>query len=89
MLSQVAQSRAKAGFTQSETARLVFSLKQALFPLLQREFQSDPQSLTEETWAASALIDELGLQKPFRAGRLIQKILEVLHTPNIAALRGS
>jgi rsbT co-antagonist protein RsbR len=61
MLSQVAQSRAKAGFTQSETARFVFSLKQALFPLLQREFQSDPKSLTEETWAASALIDELGL----------------------------
>jgi rsbT co-antagonist protein RsbR len=61
MLSQVAQSRAKAGFTQSETARFVFSLKQALFPLLQREFQADPKSLTEETWAASALIDELGL----------------------------
>jgi rsbT co-antagonist protein RsbR len=61
MLSQVAQSRAKAGFTQSETARFVFSLKQTLFPLLQREFQSDPASLTEETWAASALIDELGL----------------------------
>jgi rsbT co-antagonist protein RsbR len=61
MLSQVAQSRAKAGFSQSETARFVFSLKQALFSLLQREFQSDPKSLTEETWAASALIDNLGL----------------------------
>ena len=61
MLSQVAQSRAKAGFSQSETARFVFSLKQALFSLLHREFQSDPKSLTEETWAASALIDNLGL----------------------------
>ena len=61
MLSTVAQSRAKAGFSQSETARFVFSLKQALFSLLQREFQSDPKSLTEETWAASALIDNLGL----------------------------
>jgi rsbT co-antagonist protein RsbR len=61
MLSEVAQSRAKAGFTQSETARFVFSLKQTLFTVLQREFQADPASLTEETWAASALIDELGL----------------------------
>jgi CheY-like chemotaxis protein len=29
------------------------------------------------------------LQKPFRAARLIQKILEVLNTPNITELRGS
>jgi CheY-like chemotaxis protein len=29
------------------------------------------------------------LQKPFTAGHLIQKILEVLTTPNITALRGS
>jgi len=61
MLSEVAQTRAKAGFTQSQTARFVFSLKQTLFPLLQREFQSDLKSLTEETWAASTLIDNLGL----------------------------
>ncbi|HXB73685.1 MAG TPA: STAS domain-containing protein [Candidatus Acidoferrales bacterium] len=61
MLSEVAQARAKAGFTQSQTARFVFSLKQTLFPLLQREFQSDLKSLTEETWAASTLIDNLGL----------------------------
>jgi PAS domain S-box-containing protein len=27
------------------------------------------------------------LQKPFRAGRLIQKILEILNTPNVAALQ--
>ena len=61
MLSEVAQARAKAGFTQSQTARFVFSLKQTLFPLMQREFQSDLKSLTEETWAASTLIDNLGL----------------------------
>jgi PAS domain S-box-containing protein len=29
------------------------------------------------------------LQKPFRAGRLIQKILEILNAPNITALQGS
>ncbi len=61
LLSQVSHSRAKAGFSQSETARFVFSLKQAIFSLLQAELESDPRSLAAETWVASTLIDNLGL----------------------------
>ncbi len=61
ILSRLSQSRAKAGFSQSETARFVFSLKQALFTLLQNEFQSDPKSLSSEIWVASNLMDHLGL----------------------------
>jgi rsbT co-antagonist protein RsbR len=61
LLSHLSQTRAKAGFSQSETARFVFSLKQALFALLQKEFQSDPKTLAAETWVASTLIDHIGL----------------------------
>jgi rsbT co-antagonist protein RsbR len=61
LLTQVSNSRAKAGFSQSETARFVFSLKQAIFTLLQAELQSDPKALAAETWVASTLIDNLGL----------------------------
>ena len=61
ILTRLSQSRAKAGFSQSETARFVFSLKQALFTLLQNEFQSDAKSLSSEIWVASTLMDHLGL----------------------------
>ena len=61
LLSRLSQSRAKAGFSQSETARFVFSLKQAIFTLLQRELQSDPKALATEIWLASMLIDHVGL----------------------------
>ena len=60
-LSRLSESRAKAGFSSSETARFVLSLKQALFALLQHEFQSDPEALAAETWTASMLIDQMGL----------------------------
>jgi rsbT co-antagonist protein RsbR len=60
-LTDISQARAKAGFSPSETARFVFSLKQAIFPLLQKEFESDPKALAEETWTANMLIDNLGL----------------------------
>jgi rsbT co-antagonist protein RsbR len=60
-LMDISQSRAKAGFSPSETARFVFSLKQAVFPLLQKEYESDPKALAEETWTANMLVDNLGL----------------------------
>jgi rsbT co-antagonist protein RsbR len=61
MLSHVSQARAKAGFSQAETARFVLSLKQALFTTLQRELQTDPKALVQEIWVASVLIDSFGL----------------------------
>ena len=60
-LTDISQARAKAGFSPSETARFVFSLKQAIFPILQKEFESDPRALAEETWTANMLVDNLGL----------------------------
>src|SRR6185503_18875515 len=38
-----------------------FSLKQPLFARLRQEFGADAQALADETWAASLLMDNLGL----------------------------
>jgi rsbT co-antagonist protein RsbR len=53
--------RARRGFTPSETATFVFSLKEPLFARLRQEIGMDAGTLAEETWAASMLLDRLGL----------------------------
>ncbi len=60
-LNDVSRSRARQGFSPSETARFVFSFKQPLFSLLQKELSKDTGALADETWAATQLIDSLGL----------------------------
>ena len=59
-LADLSASRAKAGFSPSETATFVFSLKQPLFSLLQKEMQDETASLAE-AWVAGTLLDKLGL----------------------------
>jgi rsbT co-antagonist protein RsbR len=60
MLSRVSASRARQGFSPSETATFVLSLKQPLFRQL-RENVPDANRLVDEIWATTALIDALGL----------------------------
>jgi len=48
------------GFSPSETATQVFSLKKPLFRLLQDELH-DTEGMLAERWAASTLIDKIGL----------------------------
>jgi rsbT co-antagonist protein RsbR len=60
-LTSVSQSRARQGFSPSETATFVFSLKEPVFARLQRELARDPQALAAELWAFSVLLDKLGL----------------------------
>jgi len=59
VLSRVSESRARQGFTPSETASFVFSLKQPLFDRLRRT--DDAAALAAETWATTVLLDNLGL----------------------------
>jgi rsbT co-antagonist protein RsbR len=59
-LAQLSRSRAEQGFSPSETATFVFSLKQPLFDHL-RESISDPTELADEMWAATVALDALGL----------------------------
>ncbi len=70
-LSDVSRSRARQGFSPSETARFVFSFKQPFFTLLRKEFANDASALADETWAASQLVDNLGLitMEAYIAGR--------------------
>ena len=61
MLNELSRSRGVQGFSPSETASFVFSLKKPLFERLRREFSKDPEALAELTWAATQLLDNLGL----------------------------
>ena len=60
-LTDLSRSRAQQGFTASETATFVFSLKQPLFVRLRQELEKNPDALAEENWAATVLLDKLGL----------------------------
>jgi rsbT co-antagonist protein RsbR len=61
VLAGVVASRMKSGFTASQTATFVFSLKQPLFNLLRHELGNDGQALADESWVINTLLDKLGL----------------------------
>ncbi len=61
MLMSVSRSRAIQGFTPSETATFIFSLKQPLFSLIQKEFDNNSDVLHNEIWNISVILDRLGL----------------------------
>ena len=61
MLGDLSRSRGHQGFSPSETAMFVFSLKRPLFSRIRSETASDADGLAAATWAASELIDKLGL----------------------------
>src|SRR5882757_7384261 len=60
VLSSISRSRAAQGFSPSETATFVFSLKQPLFEMLKRD-SLPAQEVTEGTWRVTVLLDKLGL----------------------------
>jgi rsbT co-antagonist protein RsbR len=60
-LSELSRTRARLGFTPIETATFVFALKLPLFAKLRQECSNDAAALAAETWAATELIDRLGL----------------------------
>jgi rsbT co-antagonist protein RsbR len=61
LLQQVSATRVAEGFTPTQTANFVFSLKEPLFEMLRRELGSDANALAHETLLASRLLDKLGL----------------------------
>jgi rsbT co-antagonist protein RsbR len=60
LLSELSASRVQQGYSPTETATFVFSLKQPLFSRLRTEVK-DAQSLADAMWAGTILLDELGL----------------------------
>jgi rsbT co-antagonist protein RsbR len=60
LLDRLSRARAMQGFSPSETAMFVFSLKRPLFARL-RARVPDTEALARETWTATTLLDRLGL----------------------------
>ena len=71
MLSNLSQSQAKKGRSPSQTATFVFSFKQPLFARLRQEHKNDGDGLFQDIWAATELLDKLGLvtTEAFQKGR--------------------
>jgi rsbT co-antagonist protein RsbR len=61
VLGDVSRSRALQGFTPSQTATFVFSMKQPIFDALRRECGKDAERLADEVWSATLVLDKLGL----------------------------
>jgi rsbT co-antagonist protein RsbR len=61
MLEGFSSTRSHQGFTPSETATFVFSLKQSLFSALRKSGENDPVALVDNMLRADLLLDKLGL----------------------------
>jgi rsbT co-antagonist protein RsbR len=60
-LEALSRSRAQQGFSSGDTATFIFSFKRPLFQALKLEAGGNADALAEETWAATQLLDSLGL----------------------------
>jgi rsbT co-antagonist protein RsbR len=58
-LSGISRARARQGFTPTETATFVFSLKQPVFDVLRKQVPAE--ELTSRLWEISTVLDSLGL----------------------------
>jgi rsbT co-antagonist protein RsbR len=88
MLEDLSRARAADGFSPSETAAFVFSIKEPLFDALRREPGVTADELARQIWTISRLLDQLGLYtiesfvrtREDMIGRQQQELLE-LSTP--------
>jgi rsbT co-antagonist protein RsbR len=58
-IAAIARSRARQGFTPTETATFVFSLKQPVFTTMRGELS--PEQLIDEIWTLTKVLDGFGL----------------------------
>lgn len=70
-LAALSRSRSQLGFSPSDTATFVFSLKRPLFVRLQQGLNNNGAALAREYWAVTELLDKLGLYtiEMFQKGR--------------------
>lgn len=61
LIAEISRLRGVQGFSPSETATFVFSLKRPLFTMLRKELSQKPQEYADEIWYATSLLDQLGL----------------------------
>lgn len=61
LLGEVSRSRAIQGFTPTETATFVFSLKEPLFEQVQASYPNEAGAVASIGWQMSQILDQLGL----------------------------
>lgn len=61
LLEEVSASRAQQGFTPSQVAMFVMSLKRPLFAAIRTDMAADQEKLFDGIWAATELLDSLAL----------------------------
>lgn len=71
MLGDLARQRERMGFSPSETALFIFSLKVPLLTQVRSELSKEPEAIINESTGISALLDKLGLYttEVFQAAR--------------------
>lgn len=60
-MQAISASRAQQGFTPSETATFLLSLKQPIFHLIRKELRESADEMFTEIWNANLLLDRLAL----------------------------
>ena len=60
-LETLIRSRVEQGFSSAETATFIFSFKKPLFQALRAEAGGNAEALAQEIWAATELLDSLGM----------------------------
>jgi rsbT co-antagonist protein RsbR len=60
-VADISRTRAVQGFSSTETATFIFSLKRPIFDALRRDLGKDPEVLGQALWSATELLDGLGL----------------------------
>lgn len=95
LLGDLSRNRAMHGYSPSETATLVFSLKQPIFARIRDRHGDDAAAIAADTWAISELIDKLGLftlevYQKSREGIIVrqQQELAELSTPVVRLWQG-
>ena len=61
MLEEISKARTLQGFTPTETATFIFSLKRPLFDILKKDLGDKPAEFSESIWAVTQTLDQLGL----------------------------
>jgi len=61
MLQEISRSRAVMGFSPTETAAFVFSVKRPLFTQIRQYTKNDADAFAAEMWTATELLDAMGL----------------------------
>ncbi|WP_338771028.1 STAS domain-containing protein [Massilia sp. METH4] len=61
LLAEMSAARVRQGFSPTETATFIFSLKEPVFTLLRQELAADPAALATEVTEAGTLFDRMGL----------------------------